>query len=484
MKLKEYQFGFADAIKEYNRTPEIFKSGFCDTRNYVKKLMDSYEFLLVGRKGVGKSAFSARIQYLAQEKDNLYTFSMNLNDFEFTTFSKTGTDENLLGTQKYKLSWDFLLLVSIYKILYNQMQMTEIAEVNDVIYLLDALGFKMDVGYKSDVVRLSKIKMGNSIATFDLEFEKEFKIKPQNYLERLSVIIEKMLGVLTSLYLNDRKIIIIIDGLDDILRYKKNKVDIIASLIRSSDYINDKMASVKQKIKILLLIREDILSMVNDPDLNKIVQDGSLYLNWSDRLDELKKIVDMRFGVIGLNEKEYIKCWDNIFPPKIKNKKSWDYVLEYTLYKPRDILQFLKYCQREYPENSKLSLSETQKVLKIYSNKYFIEEMKNELTGFIDDEIINSIPSVFRKLGGRAFSVPEINKFSNQNSTVKKVSIEETKIMLLYLFEAGYIGQLLETGKGMKKSVIFKYRNPTARIDYYQKFITHKGLHSGLGVRI
>ena len=132
MKLKEYQFGFADAIKEYNRTPEIFKSGFCDTRNYVKKLMDSYEFLLVGRKGVGKSAFSARIQYLAQEKDNLYTFSMNLNDFEFTTFSKTGTDENLLGTQKYKLSWDFLLLVSIYKILYNQMQMTEIAEVNDV----------------------------------------------------------------------------------------------------------------------------------------------------------------------------------------------------------------------------------------------------------------------------------------------------------------------------------------------------------------
>ena len=39
-------------------------------------------------------------------------------------------------------------------------------------------------------------------------------------------------------------------------------------------------------------------------------------------------------------------------------------------------------------------------------------------------------------------------------------------------------------GKNTKQSVIFKYRNPTARIDYYQKFITHKGLHSGLGVRL
>ena len=144
----------------------------------------------------------------------------------------------------------------------------------------------------------------------------------------------------------------------------------------------------------------------------------------------------------------------------------------------------MKYCQREYPKNKTLSLSETQNVLKIYSNKYFIEEMKNELAGFIDDEIINSIPSVFRKLGGRAFSVSEINKFANQSSIGRELSIEETKSMLMYLFEAGYIGQLVSTGKGQKRSVIFKYRNPTARIDYYQNFITHQGLHSGLGVRL
>ena len=38
----------------------------------------------------------------------------------------------------------------------------------------------------------------------------------------------------------------------------------------------------------------------------------------------------------------------------------------------------MKFCQNEYPDHEKLTLSETQNVLKIYSNKYFIEEMKNE----------------------------------------------------------------------------------------------------------
>ena len=223
---------------------------------------------------------------------------------------------------------------------------------------------------------------------------------------------------------------------------------------------------------------------VNDPDLNKIIQDGALYLNWSDKLDDLRELINLRFGVNGIPSDEACKCWEKIFPPKIRGKKTWEYVLDYTLYKPRDVLQFLKYCQMIYPENEKLTLSETLNVLKTYSNKYFLEEMKNELSGFIDDELIYEIPSIFRKLGGRAFSLVEIQKLANENNVKREVSVDETKMLLLYLFEAGYIGQLLDNGKNRKRSVIFKYRHPTARIDYYQQFITHQGLHSGLGVRL
>lgn len=484
MLLKDYQFGFADATKEYSRIPELFEIAFCDPQNIINKLLDSYEFLLIGRKGVGKSAYCSKIQSLADNSVNLFAVPMNLNDFEFATFAKTGIDSDVVGTQKYKTSWDFLLLISIYKYLFNKLQMTESQKVSEIVLFLDNLGFQLDSGIKADVSKLTKIKIGAEIAKFDFEFAKEFEVEPKTFLERISVVNEKMLDNLCNVELNDRKVVIIIDGFDDILRYKKNKMEMIASLIRSADYINDKLYANRISIKILLLIREDLIALVTDPDLNKIIHDSSITISWDKNLTALRDIVNLRFIMSGVPQNQVDNWWYSLFPRKIRGKDSWDYVLDYTLFKPRDVLQFMKYCQSEYPDNESLTLSEMQNSLKAYSNKYFLEEMKNELSGFIDDELIISIPSIFRRLGGRAFGIAEINRLTNEQNPGKEVSIEETKIMLMYLFEAGYIGQLISNGKEKKRSVIFKYRNPTARIDYYQQFITHQGLHSGLGVRL
>lgn len=485
MKFENYEFGFADATKEYSRIPTLFEVAFCDPGNIIGKLLTSYEYLLIGRKGVGKSAFCSKIQSLSEKSDDLYAFPMNLNDFEFSTFAKTGIDSNVVGTQKYKTSWDFILMLSIYKFLFNTLEMTESEEVSDAVILLDKLGFNLDSSIKTDVTKLTKIKIGAGIAKFDVVFEKEFQTAPSTYLERISIVNEKLLRNLMSAEMNDRKVVIIIDGFDDILRYKKNQMEIIASLIRSADHINDKLFSNKKNLKIILLIREDLIALINDPDLNKIIQDSSITISWNKHLSDLKELVNLRFIMSGVKSQEVQDWWYKIFPRKIRGKDSWEYVLDYTLYKPRDVLQFLKYCQSEFPKNDKLSLSEMQNALKVYSNRYFIEEMKNELSGFIDDELIISIPSIFRRLGGRAFGIAEINRLTNEQNPGKKVSIDETKTMLMYLFEAGYIGQLISNSrKGQKRSVIFKYRNPTARIDYYQQFITHQGLHSGLGVRI
>ena len=482
MQLQEFEFGFADATKEYSRNPEIFEKAFCDPRNIIDKLINSYPYILIGAKGVGKSAYSSKIQLTADNDSKLYSYPINLCDFEFTTFAKTGIDENVTGTQRFKSSWDFLFLWTIYKILYNKLGMCEADNISHIISLLNKLGFSINDGYKTDITKLSKLKLGANIKIFDIEFEKEFNTKPATYLERISLVSDKMLNTLSDTYLNEREIIIVLDGLDDVLRYKKNKMHIIASMIRSADYINDYMIRANKRIKIILLIREDIIKMISDPDINKIIQDGSVFLNWNKRLDDLKELITMRFMLSGIGYSIASKCWDAIFPKKIRKKKSWDYILEYTLYKPRDILQFLKYCQIEYPTAEKLTLSETQNVLKIYSNKYFIEEMKNELSGFIDDELIMSIPSVFRRLGGRSFDISELNRLTNEQIS-RDISIDETKEELLYLFEAGYVGQLYSNGSNKKESVIFKYRNSTARIDYYQKFLTHRGLHVGLGVR-
>ena len=74
MKFEDYEFGFADATKELTRTPKIFEEAFYDPRNVVKKLLNSYEFLLIGRKGVGKSAFSSKISHLQNKMSHCLQF--------------------------------------------------------------------------------------------------------------------------------------------------------------------------------------------------------------------------------------------------------------------------------------------------------------------------------------------------------------------------------------------------------------------------
>lgn len=478
----EYEFGFADAEKEYTRVPEIFESAFYDPGNTVDKLINKHYFMLIGRKGVGKSAVKAKIQSLASHSNDMYALPMQLNDFEFSTFSKTKVDKYVTGTQKYKDSWDFILLLMSYKFLYQRLEITEAEEFTGMINLLERLGFPLEIGYRKDVNRLSKLKLGVNVKIFDIEFEKEFGTKPISYLERISTINEKLLSVLSRVWLDNKKFLILIDGLDDILRYKKNQLEILSSLIRSVDYLNDKMLTMGIKIKIILFIREDIVNNVTDPDLNKIKRDGAIVLNWNNRLEDLKSIVNLRFKYSGVLDDELSSYWEKLFPRTIRNKNSWTYILDHTLYKPRDILQFLKSCQELYPNNSKLSYSEIRNALKTYSREYFIEEMKNEITGFINDEYINTLPSVFQKIGERSFSFIEFSRMMEEQGMSKSVSEADIKYLLLLLFEAGYIGHLLPNTRS-GKSVIFKYRNANSQIDYSQKFLIHKGLYNGLGVK-
>lgn len=482
MKFKDFQFGFADAEKEFTRIPEIFEKAFWDPKGIIDKLINQYYFLLIGRKGVGKSAFSAKIQSISQTNENLFSYPISLNDFEFSTFAKTNVDSDIIGTQKYKSSWDFIILLIIYKIIYYNLEINTIESIETLVNLLSNLGFPLDLEYKRNVTTLSKLKVGGAIGNFDISFEKEFGIKPTTFLERLSILNEKLRDTLSNIWFNDKKIVILIDGVDDILRFKKSQSDILSSLIRSIDNLNSYFEQNHIPIKVVLFIREDIFSTMTDPDLNKITRDSSIMLNWYNNTEDLKSIINLRFKLSGIKDSDINNLWNTLFPKLIKNKTSWEYILEHTLRKPRDVLQFFKCCQDLYPDHTHLNYRETQNALKSYSSQYFIAEMKNELAGFIEDKLINLLPNVLQTLGTRSFSLIE---FKNAIYQIVSEKIDDSKIkkILFLLFECGYVGQIFKDGRNNSPSIIFKHRNANSKIDYSKNFITHKGLYSGLGIR-
>ena len=201
MKLSEYKFGYADATKELMIEPEIFEQAFYDPHSILSKLVNGWKYMLIGRKGVGKSAFSAKIQFMATHEGMYYAQPIQLNDFEYTTFAKASSDADLVGTKKYLDAWNFIIILNVYKILHNVLNITEVAEFNKTISLLDKLGFPITDTFKASVTNVSRLKLGATVGIFDAEYENEFGHKPISFSDRVGGLVEKMQATLNSVFL-------------------------------------------------------------------------------------------------------------------------------------------------------------------------------------------------------------------------------------------------------------------------------------------
>lgn len=348
------------------------------------------------------------------------------------------------------------------------------------------MGFPIDLNYKQFVCNLFRIKAGVNLKFFDVNYEHEFGSKPNNYLDRVSTINDYMIKKLADIYLGESKLLLLIDGVDDVLRFKKNRIEILNSLVRSIDFLNNCFVKNKINIKILIFIREEIFSLLNDTDMNKIKRDSSLKIDWYNNTEALRQIIKLRMIFSGISDNSVDDVLITMFPKSVRNKLFWDYLLDFTLYKPRDVIQFFKCCQELYGEKEVLSFSEVKETIKYYSNQYFIEEMKNGLSGFINDELITAVPSVFTKISNNSFNLSVFLSKINQQLPSRQIDEGEVKSLLFTLYETGFIGQLIQTGNGKykKTSVQFKYRNPASRIDYNNTFIIHRGITVGLGIKI
>ena len=108
--------------------------------------------------------------------------------------------------------------------------------------------------------------------------------------------------------------------------------------------------------------------------------------------------------------------------------------------------------------------------------------MKNEITGFVRNDLILILPTILQKLGSRSFYLEQFYDIAIQQPTIKDVNKDEIKSLLLLLYTVGYVGQLHHNNRKGNVSVIFKYRTPRVNIDYSLEFITHRGLFKGLGI--
>ncbi len=481
MGLKEYIFGYVDAEKEFTYKPAIIENAFYDPHNYIEKLINDIEFMLIGRKGVGKTAYSAKIRKNATMPNaSLHAQQINLSKFNFDEFYKI-KNEDYEGSRKFKGAWDLCFLVEIIIFLNKKVDYKENEAFNNCILNLKNNGLLYTGESLNAIV--------TEIASKELNFSFKSIGARQTYVNKTvttnkSQIIEYFKDVLREIYYSDDRFIIILDGLDDILRFNNYKVEILSGLIRSLDDINNTFAEEKIPIKIILLIREDILSLIHDPDFTKIKSDGGLVINW-DKPNDLKEFVSLRFKLSGFleEEKDFKNShWYNLFPEKIDGIDSWKYIIGRTLKKPRDIIKFMLICQQNFPDSNKLTENNIKYIVDIYSKDYFLSEMESTISGFFEDDIVKQVYNILKSIGDIDFSVTTFfNKLKSKCPEIKRSAAEE---IIFILFNEGYLGQIVRREMYAKKKrpyMEFKYKNHTLTFDANAKYHVHYGLYSAFG---
>ena len=134
-----------------------------------------------------------------------------------------------------------------------------------------------------------------------------------------------------------------IDMLDEDWADDRIKFKLIRSLI---DVVN----RFKQltNVKLILALRHDLLYKVHHLESSSGFQEEkykALYLNIKWSKAELEKVVELRINKLIKNHytKEAVS-FKNVFPDHVDTRDTFDYMLERTFFRPRDIIMFVNEC--------------------------------------------------------------------------------------------------------------------------------------------
>lgn len=128
-----------------------------------------------------------------------------------------------------------------------------------------------------------------------------------------------------------------------------------------------------QNLKILVALRTDVLERVvqETSDISfqrEKFEDNTVKLFWMAK--ELKTLVEKR--ITSLFKRQYTDksvVYSDVFPDKVGAKDSFDWILERTLLRPRDVIAFVNECFEVASGNSTVSVTNMRKAEGEYSRK-------------------------------------------------------------------------------------------------------------------
>lgn len=369
------------------------------------------KFIIIGRKGCGKSAFAEYAYLLSKLDANLFCTFIRQDTVSLEQLVQLGREAGAEQTKEHLFKW--LIYTNILKLFFEN----EAAQQSPKYALLKEF-LKKNSGFididKGEVIELVKkhkfeINIEQLKRFFKGKFNKEIEIKESraSYYKLLPHLEEVIVEVLTSPenLQNENFYAVFFDDLD--INFKATNpesVDNIISLLRTTKYVNNNVfAKNGAKAKVLILIRDDVERLLSPQgsDIAKLFSSYSTTLNWyeedypnpkkEDTLS-LKKLIAKRVenafkkAELPLSKKT---AWKSLVTEDFAPKSAFKYIADHTFLRPRDLILFFKPLETgRY--NLPLSKKDIHSLLGLYASE-LIKELSNELSSFYEPHQIQNI---------------------------------------------------------------------------------------------
>lgn len=323
--------------------------------------------------------------------------------------------------------------------------------------------------------------MGNGLGSIAKEIATESELGQTlaEYNKKLEKIIDKLLRNYRS------KIILAFDQLDLAYSYEDSNYSnkLIGLLLTTYAYYRK-----YENVRVIVFLRSDIFANINFQDKNKIKDNLTEFLNWEGTQElsklSLKKMIAIRIkNSLSTGTHDFENNWNVVFEQgKIsKNQFKWNFILDRTFLRPRDIIKFLnlaldqaKLRLKENPQGIKLITNEDIHHMRADYSTYLFEELKDEISGKYPN--FTAYLEILRGIHTVTFQREEFEE--NYSKLKGKYNIEEDfEIIMQRLYEFSIIGFYKPGGGGYGgSSYMYQYTsdyqsfNPIA-----QKYQVHWG---------
>lgn len=479
MSFRKIEFGKTSGESEAAEMPHLVADGYFD-EEILKPIFDRKKWLVLARKGAGKSLLGEKIKQKSSISQGASAATLNhLADFPFKTFSQMLPSADGSAT-KYPTSWSWLLCLQILDALQSHPRANKPMNIkgNEAIGHLRTIGLLPTVNLQRIVLQSSKASFKAQIPKILEYLSEDSSSNTPSEVGFLNLV--NSLKDIISNYSFSGDQYLVIDGLDDILTNDDIQYETLSALVFESNRLNTYFKANNIPVWIVVLCRTDIYEVLPGANKNKIRQDSAIEIDWYPASGDTEK--SNLFDLINLRAKLSLKrevsVVDEFFPERMDHGvPTKKFMTELTRHTPRDIIALLSYIQKTSQDES-ASRKEIVDGAKLYSEKYFLPEIKDELVGYTNPKDLIIFINAVGSLHERAFT------FQKLAQAAQKLGLAEEKldVLLHSLFNASAIGMTWRDRKSRQNKFEFRFRNPNATFNKEKTIVLHKGLWKALNV--